>query len=200
LVLVTNKSIEDEDVVTQIFIRTKSDNNIFAASTNALDQLNLNIQDARIYSTISGYTMDTFYVLDDEDKPVIANSATMDNIVTSLQNELSFTEDYSDIIKRRTPRQLRHFSAPTRTIIHNELSTPYTILEVISPDRPGLLARIARIFTEYNIELVTAKISTLGERVEDVFFITDTKGERLSDPKVCADLQNTIRQTLDAKS
>lgn len=200
LVLVRNKSIDNIEIVTQIFIRTRSEDNIFAASTSVLDQLNLTIQDARIYSTTSGYTMDTFYVLNDDDKPIQAVDEAMKNITRLLQDELAISENYSEIIKRRTPRQLKHFSAPTRTVIHNELSNPYTILEVISPDRPGLLARIARIFIEFNIELVTAKISTLGERVEDVFFITDKKGERLSDPTLCTDLQNVIRQTLDAKA
>lgn len=200
LVLVRNKSIDDIDIITQIFVRTLSDNNIFAAITGVLDQLNLNIQDARLYSTISGHTMDTFYVLNDDDKPVNCNDETLSNIINTIESELSLSQDYSEVIKRRTPRQLKHFSAPTRTVIHNEISNSYTILEVISPDRPGLLARIARVFMEYDIELITAKISTLGERVEDVFFITDKNGERLSDPKLCAELQNAIRQTLDAKA
>ena len=200
LILVANKSVDGIDIVTQIFIRAKSDSHIFAASTNALDQLNLTIQDARIYSTKSGYTMDTFYVLDDDNKPIQMNSAMVSKIVRLLVEEIELSGNYNSIIKRRTPRQLKHFSAPTRTVIHNELSNPYTILEVISPDRPGLLARIARIFIEYQIALVNAKISTLGERVEDVFFITDHNGERLSDPSICSDLQNTIRQTLDAKA
>jgi len=200
LVLVRNKSLDNVDIVTQVFIRTLSNDNIFAATTSVLDQLNLTIQDARLYSTTSGYTMDTFYVLNDEDKPIEATDEAMSNITRLLQEELLVSKNYSEIIKRRTPRQLKHFSAPTRTIIHNELSNPYTILEVISPDRPGLLARIARIFIEFNIELVTAKISTLGERVEDIFFITNKQGERLSDPALCSDLQEAIRQTLDAKA
>jgi [protein-PII] uridylyltransferase len=58
---------------------------------------------------------------------------------------------------------------------------------------------LARIFAESKIELVTAKITTLGERVEDVFFITDSEGNRISDPKLCEELQITIQQQLDAK-
>jgi len=200
LVLVRNKTLDNVDIVTQVFIRTLSKENIFAATTSVLDQMNLSIQDARLYSTSSGYTMDTFYVLNDDDKPIKATDKALADITRLLNEELAESENYSDIIKRRTPRQLKHFSAPTRTMIHNELSNPYTILEVISPDRPGLLARIARIFIEFNIELVTAKISTLGERVEDIFFITNKKGERLSDPTLCSDLQEAIRQTLDAKA
>ena len=54
-----------------------------------------------------------------------------------------------------------------------------TVLEVSSPDRPGLLALIGRIFVDFNLELQAAKIQTLGERVEDVFFLTDAEQNRL---------------------
>jgi [protein-PII] uridylyltransferase len=74
-----------------------------------------------------------------------------------------------------------------------------TILEVIAPDRPGLLARIGRIFLDFDLSLQNAKIATLGERVEDVFFITDANNQPLSDPELCARLQATmIEQLSDA--
>ncbi|MEO0443560.1 MAG: hypothetical protein AAFZ92_07440, partial [Pseudomonadota bacterium] len=63
----------------------------------------------------------------------------------------------------------------------------------------GFLARLARIFVEYDIQVITAKIATFGERVEDIFFITDKQGNRLSDPKLCQRLQENIQQQLDAK-
>ncbi len=101
------------------------------------------------------------------------------------------------MIRRRTPRQLKHFAAPTRTTISNDLNKNCTVLEVVTPDRPGLLAHIGRIFVEFNIEIQSAKITTLGERVEDVFFITDQNHEPISDPELCEALQNEIRRVLD---
>jgi [protein-PII] uridylyltransferase len=198
LVLVDEHTFRGKHKVTQIFIRALSTDNIFAAATNALDQLDLNIQDAKIYSTVSGYTMDTFYVLDQDGLPV-SNQRNYQHIIDTIKNELQLSDQYSDIIKRRTPRQLKHFNAPTRATISNDLSQEYTILEVVSPDRPGFLALIARIFVEHGIELINAKITTLGERVEDVFFITDKNGDRLSDPKQCEKLQTAIEEQLSAK-
>jgi len=200
LVLISDHTIRGDHKVTQIFIRALSKNNVFAAATSALDQLQLNIQDARIYSTVSGFTMDTFYVLDDNDMPISDIADNGAKICSAIIEELNLSEDYSEIIKRRTPRQLKHFNAATRTSISNDLSHEHSILEVYSPDRPGFLARLARIFVEYNIELVTAKITTLGERLEDVFFITDKKGNRLSDPRLCEALQEAIQSQLDAKA
>jgi [protein-PII] uridylyltransferase len=199
LVLVAEHTIRGNHKVTQIFIRALSKDNIFAAATNALDQLDLNIQDARIYSTVSGYTMDTFYVLDQNGLPVTNDANNYQHVIDTIINELALSDQYSDIIKRRTPRQLKHFNAPTRANISNDLSQDYTTLEVVSPDRPGFLALIARIFVENDIALVNAKITTLGERVEDVFFITDKNGERLSDPNQCKKLQTAIEEQLNAK-
>ena len=75
-----------------------------------------------------------------------------------------------------------------------------SILEVASPDRPGLLARIGRIFVDFNIELQAAKIQTLGERVEDVFFITDNKQQPITDPERCAAIQQAICNELDEQA
>lgn len=199
LVLISDHTVRGDHKVTQIFIRALSKNNVFAAATGALDQLQLNIQDARIYSTVSGYAMDTFYVLDNDDLPIANLEVNGNTICRAIIEELNLSDNYSEIIKRRTPRQLKYFTAPTRTSISNDLSHEYTILEVISPDRPGFLSRLARIFVEYDIEVVTAKITTLGERLEDVFFITDKEGNRLSDPALCAALQETIQSQLDAQ-
>jgi [protein-PII] uridylyltransferase len=75
-----------------------------------------------------------------------------------------------------------------------------TVLEVITPDRPGLLARIGRIFYAYGIQLQNAKITTLGERVEDVFFITDSHQRPIEDPELCEQIQRAIKKELDEKA
>ena len=68
---------------------------------------------------------------------------------------------------------------------------------MVTPDRPGLLARIGHILYTHNFSLVSARIATLGERVEDVFFITQDNGFPLSDVKQCAQLQTDICEQLD---
>ncbi len=200
LVLVDDNTTAGTHKVTQIFIRAPLSHNIFVAVTNALDQLQLNILDARIYGTASGFAMDTFYVLDENNCPIDNNPKKIQRVISAITEELKLIDNYGDIIKRRTPRQLKYFNNPTRTSISNDLSHEHTILEVFSPDRPGFLALLARIFAEANIELVAAKITTLGERVEDIFFITDLEGNRISDPKLCESLQATIQQKLNANS
>lgn len=184
---------------TQIFVRVMDEQNVFLAVATALSQLGLNIQDARVYSSASGYTIDTFYVLDENDQPIGNNPRRVADIHRELKAELSLVNDYSAIIRRRTPRRLKQFAIPTRARISNDMVSGYTVLEVISPDRPGLLATIGRIFMEQGVQLQNAKISTLGERVEDVFFISDSAGRPLSDPEICERLQQTICRELDLR-
>jgi [protein-PII] uridylyltransferase len=177
LILVKESRHRASGQATQIFIRTDAKQNVFAAAAAALDQLRLNIQDARIDS----------------------DPVSTKKLKQTLLDELGLMKNYNDVVRHRrlTPRQLKHFTSPTRTSVDNSISDEYTVLEVVSPDRPGLLALIGRIFVELNIHLVNAKISTLGERVEDIFYITNQKGQRLSDPTVCRTLQETICRQLD---
>ena len=74
-----------------------------------------------------------------------------------------------------------------------------SVLEVSSPDRPGLLARLGKVFVEFNVELQAAKIQTLGERVEDIFFITDDRQQAITDPALCEAIQHAIRRELDGQ-
>ena len=201
LILVRETASHQYEGASEIFVRTRDRDNVFAAMAHALDQLQLSIQDARLYNTErGGYTIDTFYVLNDDNQPIGDNPEMVARIKEALEAELEQldqTDDYSAVVKRRTPRQLKHFAMRTRTNLSNDTMSNTTVLEVSSPDRPGLLALIGRIFLEHNIQLQNAKIATLGERVEDVFFITDRDGNPLSDPQLCNELQDEICRQLD---
>ena len=71
------------------------------------------------------------------------------------------------------------------------------MLEVISPDRPNLLATVARVFIEHEINVYSAKITTLGERVEDVFLLGSNEAQKIFDPAALKSLEQDIRQALD---
>lgn len=198
--LIAIKSGEDPELegATKIFVRTQNRDNVFAAAVAAMDQMRLSIQDARIYHTeVDNYTVDTFYVLDENNQPIGDDPQTLQAITDKLSEELELLDNYPAIIKRRTPRQLKSFAIPTRASISNNINANSTILEVITPDRPGLLALIGRIFIDFEIQLQNAKIATLGERVEDIFFITDKDGQPLSDPELCERLQKEICSQID---
>nr|WP_246386481.1 [protein-PII] uridylyltransferase [Litorivivens lipolytica] len=200
LVLVKKSSNVDLEGATQIFVHTLEHDNLFAVVAGTLEQLDLNIVDARIYSSTTGYSLDTFYVLDADGKPIGDDEARCKAIVDFLREQIEHPDRFPEMISKRTPRQMRLFSTPTRTTIATDINKGCSVLEVITPDRPGLLARIGRIFYEYDIKLMAAKIATLGERVEDVFFITNKKQQPIKDPELCKDIQRAICKELDEQA
>ncbi len=197
LVLIRKTSYRVFEGATEIFIYSEDLPTLFPATVAAMDQLNLNIQDARIILTDHGRTLNTYTVLTDDNLPLSENPEYLAHIQKHLTEELDDPEDYPDIIQRRVPRQLKLFTTPTRMTISNDPVAQQTVLEVITPDRPGLLARIGRIFVEFGISVRKAKISSIGERVEDFFFITDANNQPISDPDLCRQLQQAICQQLD---
>jgi [protein-PII] uridylyltransferase len=72
-----------------------------------------------------------------------------------------------------------------------------TVLEVIAADRPGLLARMGEFFMTHNLLMHSAKIMTEGERISDIFFISDCHDDPISDLELCLHIQNEICRILD---
>lgn len=196
LVLIKETAQREFEGATQIFIYAPDQHDFFAVTVAAMDQLNLNIHDARVITSTSQFTLDTYIVLDADGGRIGDNPARIKQIREGLVEALRNPDEYPAIIQRRVPRQLKHFAFAPLVSIHNDAQRPVTVLEITAPDRPGLLARIGKIFLDFDLSLQNAKIATLGERVEDVFFITDAHNQPLADPELCARLQDAIVQQL----
>ena len=187
-------------VATQIFVHTKGQQNIFAIIAAVLDKLQLNIQDARLHTTSDNRAFDVFYVLDENDRPIGNDSALCQEVAETLRKGIIDPDTVSFDISRRTPRQLKNFTLKTVASLRNDAETNSTVIEVITPDRPGLLAHLATIFLRYNLNLYNAKISTLGERVEDTFYLTDQQHSPLTDYKLSQEIQQSICTELDSRN
>jgi [protein-PII] uridylyltransferase len=196
LILISAPVDDMSDGGTKVFIHTRSVDDLFAATAAAMEQLGLSIHDARIATSSNDWTLNTFIVLDDLGR-AIRDPGRIEEIRAHLVEELDDPDDYPQIVTRHTPRQLRHFKVPTEVLIEQDPANERTLLELTAPDRPGLLARVGRIFMEQDISLSAAKIATLGERVEDVFFITDKSGAPLTDPERQQRLRERLIEVLD---
>ena len=187
------------DPVTQIFIYTRDRDFIFAVITATMEQLGLNVHGARVYSSADHHTLDTFFVLEHDGRPVEGGSEREREVRDALIRNLSGEEGFLDIVQRHTPRALRHFRVPTQTRLSADPEKGYSILEVMTPDRAGLLARIGRVFFQFGLKVQNARITTLGERVEDVFFITDSEHRPLTDAALAEALQRAVCEALDGE-
>lgn len=196
LVSIRQTSLEKSEGATQIFIFMKDQVNLFAATTATLDQLNLNIQDARIMTSEKEHNVvDTYIVLDENNQP-INDPDRIEHIRQTLIQALADPENYSTIIQRRTPRALKQFKVETQVSISTDPVMQRTVLEVIAADRPGLLARMGAILSAAGIQLQGAKILTEGERVSDIFYILDQSGQPFANADECLALKEAIIQGL----
>jgi [protein-PII] uridylyltransferase len=185
---------------TEIFVYTKDEKHLFAVTASVMENLNLNIQDAQIIISTNGFTLNSFIVLDDSGSPIGDNSLRIEEIKASLIVALQDPSNYLDLISKRTPRQLKQFKMPTEVVIHNDAIKQMTVVEVSAPDRPGVLAMIGRVFVEFDVRLQNARISTLGEKIDDIFYLTDQDNNPISDPEICTNLQKTLCKVLDEHS
>jgi len=181
---------------TMILVRIKQSPSIFAAVATAIDQAGLNIQDARLYDN-GETTLSCFYVLDDSSSPLGKDSGRVDRLEKTIREELEVLDNYHEVIGARTRRALQQFPVPTKASLMGDRK--YTQLEVVTADRPGLLAVIGQIFVELNICLHSARITTLGERVEDIFIISTEDGSPIKDEKLRKELTQRICETIDQK-
>ena len=200
LVLIRSETDSTVGNTTQIFIHARSRAQLFSRICAEMEQLDLNIHDARIYNDNEGMSLDTFFVLGSDGSPISEDAARLKHIAAHLTEALSGEPRDLEIIQRRTTRQQKSFSIPTETSMSVDETKNVSVLEISSPDRPGLLARIGRIFVDFNLDLQAAKIQTLGERVEDVFFITDEHQQPINDPELVAAIQRAICYELDEQA
>ncbi|HEX9473350.1 MAG TPA: [protein-PII] uridylyltransferase [Steroidobacteraceae bacterium] len=152
----------------------------FARATAVLDQLGLNIVDARITPVGNGYSLDTYHVLE-EDGAMIVDEARLAEIHGALWASLKRPDEAPLSVMRRAPRQLRVFKTPTQITISVDERNARSVLELVAGDRPGLLCDVGKVLWEEHVDLGAAKIGTMGERAEDVFYITDRTSRPLAE-------------------
>ena len=198
LVLVRENHNGQYDGATQIFVYTRDMPNLFAATVAELDQLNLTVMDARIITSTSRYSLDSYVVLDENGQP-INDPVRLKHLGAHLREALAEPDEFPTLVQRRLPRQLKHFDVRTDVRLSNDLANQHTVVEIVALDRPGLLAHIGRIFMEHKVNLQNARIATLGERAEDIFFLTDSEQQPISDPELCERLCDALRTQLDAR-
>ncbi len=167
------------DGLTVMMVYARKELHSFARTTAALDGLGLTIVDARIVPLTDDQTLDTYYVLESDGSPIL-DRQRLQEIRYRVLDALTHADARSLRVTRRTPRQVRMFSTPVQISITLDETNQRTVIELVAGDRPGLLFQVGQIFEHFEIALQNAKIATIGERAEDVFFVTTADNEPLS--------------------
>jgi [protein-PII] uridylyltransferase len=192
-------------VGTEILIYAKENVNLFASICATMEKVFLNIVQARITTTRNHYSLQSFIVLDISGTP-ITGPQRLSEIRHSLEMLLKpLANQNSDLkipfVSRHVPRNLKFFSMNTKIRISTTKSKDKTIIRMDAPDFPGLLARIGETFVKNNVILHSAKINTLGNKVEDVFYISDPNTQRaMMDPVRLRQLKAAILEAVSKHS
>jgi [protein-PII] uridylyltransferase len=140
--------------------------------------------------------MNTYTVLENDGTPVQASAARRREIVTILREYIAEPTHYLRGPEKRIPRKLKHFSQHVEIEIINSDNKPYTTIEINCPDQPGVLASIGKVFAQHNIQLQNARIATLGERVEDLFYVLNSIFHKITDPEQIESIKSDLKQEL----
>ncbi len=182
---------------TQIYIYCQDQPRLFAASVLALSQFQLSIVDATVFTSPSGVCFDCYTVLDESGQPLARDAVLRQKICNGLRAAITTGHENQNLPQRLLSRRLRQLPLPTKTQIQPTADGTASTLTLVASDRPGLLATIAALFVELDLQVLSAKIATLGEKVEDTFIIQTAEGRAIAAGESTYMLENTLRQRLD---
>ena len=197
LILIRETSSRKFEGGTQIFIYMEDRANLFAMMVSTMEQLHLSVVDARIITSSSNFSLDTYIVLDEDGSPIGSDCYRNELIHKTLETALENTSALPELVRHRLPRQLKNFAPNTHIRLHDSKKNHHSILEVNTLDRPGVLAEIGLILAQMDIAVLNARITTLGERADDIFFVVDQDGDPFEEKAISAALKEKLCQSLD---
>ncbi len=180
----------------EILIYSRDQQFLFPILVHAMESLGLNIQTAKINTTLNSYALNIFTVLDRDGKTV-QDEKSISRIKQTLHNEIEHPTLLAQPVTFRKTRHQKHFHEESEVQFQQDESKQQTILEIHATDRPGLLSTICRILMNCNIRIHGAKIATLGEKVEDLFWVTHQDNTPLTRQKENDRLSEQLKQALD---
>jgi [protein-PII] uridylyltransferase len=181
--LATSVSLDPARGVTELTVFAPDHPWLLSIIAGACALAGANIVDAQIYTTTDGFALDTISVSrefeHDEDEARRA-ARIGDAIEKALRGELKLP----DMMAKRAPPKgrLKAFAIEAEVTINNQWSSRYTVVEVTGLDRPGLLYELTTTLSKLNLNIASAHVATFGERVVDVFYVTDLTGAQIAAP------------------
>ncbi len=186
-------SHKKDSSVLLIYGQDKKD--LFVRVTSAIEQQQLDIVGASITSTKDDYDLHTFYLLDSDGK-MLENALDKNQLLASVKTNLEQKQLSYNFSHHRMPRQLKHFDTKTTVTFSLAEKIQQTVITIKTADGAGLLTRIAEVFSQYGLNIHTARITTLGETAEDIFQVTSSSGKMITDEDRLAEIKKSLELKL----
>lgn len=176
---IETKVMAERDI-TEITIYSADHPGLFNKIAGAVSLANANVVDARINTLTNGMALDTFWIQDVEGHPV-DQARNLDRLKTLITQSLSGELYLNRELDKRPPasKRTRAFTVAPRVLIDNKASNTFTVIEVNGRDRTGLLYDVTDALLNLGLQISSAKISTFGEEVVDVFYVKDVFGMKV---------------------
>ncbi len=186
---------EDRDATRAQFVMADHPG-IFARLAGALALVGANVVDARSYTTKDGFVTDAFWIQDAEGRPYEASK--LPRLRQMIEKTLKGDVIAREALKSRDKVKKREkaFRVPTSITFDNDGSEIYTIIEVDTRDRPGLLYDLARALAASNVYITNAVIATYGEQVVDTFYVKDMFGLKYYSEAKQKTLEKRLREAI----
>jgi [protein-PII] uridylyltransferase len=181
----------------QVLVYAADQPDLFARICGYFDSANFSIQDAKIHTTRAGYALDTFQVVNPvlEGQPASAYRDLISMVETQLPRALASEGPLPEPRSARLSRRARSFPITPRVSLRPDERAQRWLLSISSGDRSGLLYAVSRVLARHRINLQLAKVSTLGERVEDTFLVD---GAALQRTKAQLEIESELLDALAA--
>jgi [protein-PII] uridylyltransferase len=186
----------EKGIQAKVTVCTKDRYGLFSKITGSMFLNCLNVLEAQIHTWENGIALDTFWVQDvtkDIERHLERFKEDLEEILSgkvSLRNLLSKRKESNGIKQKVIPR------VPGEVKINNQESGFYTIVEVFGQDRLGILYELAQALTDHGCDIHFARISTLGNRIVDVFYVQDTLGEKIEGKQKIDRLEKVLLRCL----
>jgi [protein-PII] uridylyltransferase len=197
--LTLDTRIDRARAVTEVTIYTGDHPGLFSQLAGALALSGANIVDAKIFTLRNGQALDVFSVQDAHSGGAFDSSEKLARLAVMTEHTLAGqVRPLQELAKRRPaiPQRTRMFKVPPRVLIDNNAGTNHTVIEVNGKDRPGLLYDVTRTLTDLGLQISSAKISTYGEKVIDVFYVRDVYGLKVTHDAKLTRIRERLLQAL----
>jgi [protein-PII] uridylyltransferase len=170
---------------------------LFSRMTGALALVGANVRDARTYTSKDGWATAIFWIQDADGHPF--ESARLPRLRNMILKTLNGEVVARDALKDRDRLKKREqaFRVPTSITFDNDGSDIYTIIEVDTRDRPGLLHDLTRTLAGANVYIASAVIATYGEQVVDTFYVKDMFGLKFHSESKQRSLERRLRDAIE---
>ena len=177
----------------QVMVYSPDQPDLFARICGYFDQAGFSIWDAKVHTATNGYALDTFQVVSSHFEEHYRNLINM--VETGLTETIVEAKPLPMVGKGRVSRRVKSFPIAPRVTLQPDERAQKWLLSISASDRVGLLYSVARVLANHKVNLLLAKISTLGERVEDTFLID---GAALQQNKAQLEIETELLAALQA--